>query len=166
MVCVLIASSESSDEDEPHLAQQRSQQQQRKKQLQQQNEQNPPATYTNKNGNIIWNVNPPPPSRVRAANIRHVREGLVGTGTLIESETEAFHRFLKAGSVKLEFLSSFVNEFQKVGPETANIREPNLTVLERGTTRSPITSLMLLLRIETDGNVLLLLLFKKNSVRK
>ena len=24
-----------------------------------------------------------------------------------------------------------------MGPETANIREPNLTVLERGTTRSP-----------------------------
>ena len=48
-----------------------------------------------------------------------------------------FNCFLKAGSVKLELLSSFVNEFQKVGPETANIREPNLTVLERGTTRSP-----------------------------
>ena len=34
-----------------------------------------------------------------------------------------FNSFLKAGSVKLELLSSFVNEFQKVGPETANIRE-------------------------------------------
>ena len=48
-----------------------------------------------------------------------------------------FNCFLKAGSVELELLSTFVNEFQKVGPETANIREPNLTVLERGTARSP-----------------------------
>ena len=36
-----------------------------------------------------------------------------------------FNCFLKAGSVKLELLRSFVNEFQKVGLETANIREPN-----------------------------------------
>jgi hypothetical protein len=104
-------SSQSSEDDEQHQLTQQQPQKQHERQPQPQNERNVPATYISKNGNIIWNASPPPSSQVRAANIRHAREGPIGAGKMIESEADAFKCFFD--DRMLQMIVTNTNQFNR-----------------------------------------------------
>ena len=51
------------------------------------------STFRERNGQV-WIVTCPPPSKTRACNIRHTREGPVGNAKDIENEVDAFTCFI------------------------------------------------------------------------
>ena len=57
------------------------------------------STFRGRNGQV-WASTCPPPSKTRACNIRHTREGPVGNAKDIENEVEAFTCFLDEDMLK------------------------------------------------------------------
>ena len=57
------------------------------------------STFRGRNGQV-WAATCPPPSRTRACNIRHTREGPVGNAKDIENEVDAFTCFIDEDMLK------------------------------------------------------------------
>ena len=57
------------------------------------------STFRGRNGQV-WAATCPPPSRTRACNIRHTREGPVGNAKDIENEIDDFTCFINEDMLK------------------------------------------------------------------
>ena len=73
-------------------------------------QQDPTATYTARSG-VTWSAAPPPPSRVRACNIRKSKEGPTGKAKLIEDEVDAFLCFFD--ETMLQSIVRYTNNYAR-----------------------------------------------------